>query len=201
MNTNYWSHESSEVSSKAIIGQGVEIWHNCQILPGAEIGESCVIGHNCLVGAKAKLGKGVKVGSNVDIWDLITLEDYVFIGPSVVFTHANSRAKYPKKDYPQYGMWEPILVMEGASIGANATIIQGSIIGKWAFVGAGAVVKGKVPDYAVVAGVPAKLIGWMCECGNKLVFEKNKAICRICNRRYRKKAAKVSEDCIQKLEE
>jgi len=194
MKRNYWSHESSEVSEKAIIGQGVKIWHNCQVLSGAEIGESCIIGHNCFVGAKAKLGKGVKIGSNVDLWDLITLEDYVFVGPSVVFTHTNSRAKYPKKDYPQYGKWEPILVKEGASIGANATIIQGSIIGKWAFVGAGAVLKGKVPDYAVVAGVPAKPIGWMCECGNELAFKRSKATCRICGRRYVKKAAKVSED-------
>lgn len=194
MKKNYWSHKSSEVSSKAIIGQGVKIWHNCQILSGAEIGESCIIGHNCFVGAKAKLGKGVKIGSNVDIWDLITLEDYVFVGPSVVFTHANSRAKYPKRDYPEYGKWEPILVKEGASIGANATIIHGSTIGKCAFVGAGAVVKGKVPDYAVVAGVPAKPIGWMCECGNELIFKRTKAICKICGRRYGKKAAVVSED-------
>jgi UDP-2-acetamido-3-amino-2,3-dideoxy-glucuronate N-acetyltransferase len=194
MKKNYWSHKSSEISSKAIIGQGAKIWHNCQILAGAEIGENCIIGHNCLVGAKAKLGKGVKIGSNVDIWDLITLEDYVFVGPSVVFTHANSRAKYPKKEYPQYGKWEPILVKEGASIGANATIIQGSIIGKWAFAGAGAVVKGKVPDYAIVVGVPAKPMGWMCECGNKLIFKTNKAVCSICCRKYEKKGTRVGEN-------
>jgi UDP-2-acetamido-3-amino-2,3-dideoxy-glucuronate N-acetyltransferase len=194
MKRKFWAHESSEVSENAIIGQDVKIWHNCQVLPGAEIGDNCVIGHNCLVSSKTKLGRGVKIGSNVDVWDLITLEDYVFVGPSVVFTHTNSRAKYPKKEYPQYGSWEPILVKEGASIGANATIIQGSIIGKWAFVGAGAVLKGTVPDYMVVAGVPAKPIGWMCECGNELIFRRNKAICKICGRRYGKKSDSVRQD-------
>lgn len=187
----YWAHKTSEISPEAKIGEGTKIWHNCQILPGARIGNDCVIGHNCFVGSNAEIGNGSKLGSNVDVWDMVKLEEYVFVGPGAVFTHTNSRAKYPKKKYPQYGKWEPILVKIGATIGANATIIQGSIIGEWAFVGAGAVVKGAVLDYAVVVGVPARQIGWMCECGNSLVFKNNNSVCETCLREYAKSAAKV----------
>ena len=128
-----------------------------------------MIGHNCFVGARAKLGNGVKLESNVDVWDLVTLEDYVFVGPAAVFTNdMNPRAKYPKKKYPHYGKWIPTVVKQGASIAANATIVCGVTIGKNAFVGAGTVVNKDVPDYAIVVGVPGKIIGWMCECGNKL---------------------------------
>ena len=142
--------------------------------------------------SKAKLGKGVKVESNIDIWDLVTLEDYVFVGPSAVFTNdKNPRAKYPKKDYPQYGGWLPTIVKKGATIGANATIVCGNKIGKWSMVGAGAVVAKDVPDYAIVVGVPAKIIGWVCECGNKLEFKKGQAVCKICKRKYKKKENKV----------
>ncbi len=189
---NYWAHKTAEIQKGAKIGKGTKIWQNCQILKGAEIGENCVIGHNCLVSSKAKLGKGVKLESNVDVWDLVTLEDYVFVGPSAVFTNdKNPRAKYPKSKYPQYGKWFPTLVKEGATIGANATIVCGIEIGKWAMIGAGAVVTKDVPDYAIVAGVPARIIGWVCECGNKLEFKKGKAICKICKRKYRKKRNKV----------
>src|SRR4030042_1220103 len=115
------------------------IWDNSQALQGAEIGEGCTIGHNCFIGSKAKLGKGVKIESNTDVWDYVTLEDYVFIGPSAVFTNdKNPRAKYPKAKYPEYGKWLPTLVKTGATIGANATIICGNIIGQWAIIGAGA---------------------------------------------------------------
>jgi UDP-2-acetamido-3-amino-2,3-dideoxy-glucuronate N-acetyltransferase len=149
--------------------------------------------------------------ANTDVWVGVVLEDFVFVGPSAVFTNdPNPRAKYPKKDFPQYGKWLPTRVLEGASIGANATIICGSVIGKWAFIGAGAVVKGFVADYAVVAGVPAKQIGWMCECGSKLAFKPAKAVklskltkltkqgseearCVICRREYQKINNLVSE--------
>lgn len=192
MKNNFWKHKTAEVQKGVKIGKGTKVWQNSQILKGAEIGENCVIGHNCFIGSKAKLGKGVKLESNIDVWDLVILEDYVFVGPSAVFTNdLNPRAKYPKKKYPQYGKWVPTLVKEGASIGANATIICGVVIGKWAFVGAGAVVRKDVPDYAVVAGVPAKQIGWICRCGNKLEFKKGKAICKICERKYQKKENKV----------
>lgn len=185
----YWSHPSAEVSPEAKIGQGTKIWQNSQVMAGAEIGENCTIGHNCFVGGRVKMGKGVKLESNIDAWDLVTLEDYVFVGPSAVFTNDfNPRAKYPKKKYPAYGQWRPTLVKEGASIGANATIICGVTIGKGAFIGAGAVVTKNIPDYAIVVGVPSKQIGWMCECGNKLDFKnKNQATCPICQRKYLKK--------------
>lgn len=192
MISDFWVHKTVEVQEGARIGKGTKIWQNSQILNRAQIGEDCIIGHNCFIGSKAKLGKGVKLESNIDVWDLVVLKDYVFVGPSAVFTNdPNPRAKYPKKKYPQYGKWVPTLVKEGASIGANATIICDVVIGKWAFVGAGAVVRKDVPDYAVVAGVPAKQIGWICRCGNKLEFKKGKAICKICERKYQKKKNKV----------
>lgn len=189
---NYWIHKTVEVSQKAKIGKGTKIWHHSQILDGAKIGQNCNIGHNCSIGRKAKIGNNVKIESNTDIWDLVTLKDYVFVGPSAVFTNdPNPRAKYPKKKYPNYGKWLPTLVEEGATIGANSTIICGNNIGKWAFIGAGAVVTENVPDYAIVVGVPAKIIDWICECGNKLEFQKGKTICKICGKKYVKKGKSV----------
>lgn len=190
----FWVHRTAEVQKRAEIGKGTKIWQNCQILKGAKIGEHCNIGHNCFVSSRAKLGNGVKLESNIDIWDLITLEDYVFIGPSVVFTNdKNPRAKYPKSKYPQYGRWLPVLVKTGATIGANATIICGNTIGRWAMIGAGSVVTKDIPDYAIAVGVPAKTRGWVCECGNKLEFKKGKAACRICKRKYSRKGAKIHQ--------
>jgi UDP-2-acetamido-3-amino-2,3-dideoxy-glucuronate N-acetyltransferase len=190
--SKFWSHKTAEIEKGAKIGKGTKIYQNCQILKGAQIGKNCVIGHNCFISSKAKIGNGVKLESNIDVWDLVTLEDYVFVGPSAVFTNdLNPRAKYPKKKFPKYGKWLPTLVKEGAMIGANATVLCGVTIGKWAMVGAGAVVTSDVPDYAIVVGNPAKIIGWACECGNKLEFKKEKAVCKICKRKYKKKGKKV----------
>jgi UDP-2-acetamido-3-amino-2,3-dideoxy-glucuronate N-acetyltransferase len=187
-------HKTAEISSEAKIGQGTKIWHHSQVLAGAQIGENCTIGHDCLIADGARLGNGVKVQSNTDVWQGVILEDYVFVGPSAVFTNdPNPRAKYPKKDFPEYGRWQPTLVKEGATIGANATVICGAAIGKWAFVGAGAVVKGQVPDYALIVGVPARQIGWMCECANKLIFKNDRADCGICGRKYSKKGAQITQ--------
>lgn len=190
----YWFHNTAEIQEGAKIGQGTKIWNNSQILKGAEIGKNCTIGHNCFIASRAKLGNGVKIESNTDVWDYVTLEDFVFIGPSAVFTNdLNPRAKYPKSKFPQYGKWIPTLVKEGASIGANTTIICGKTIGNWAMVGAGAVVVDDVPDYGIVVGIPARLVGWMCECGNKLNFQGGKAVCKVCKRKYKKAGDKVSE--------
>ena len=184
----FWAHKTAEVQRGAKVGKGTKIWNYSQIQNGAEIGENCTIGHNCLISSGAKIGKGVKLESNIDIWDLITLEDYVFVGPSVVFTNDRSpRAKYPKLKYPQYGEWLPTIVKKGASLGANATVVCGRIIGRWALIGAGTVVTKDVPDYALIVGVPARQIGWVCECGNKMEFKKKKAICRFCQKKYIKK--------------
>ena len=194
MKNNFWAHKTVEIQKGAKIGKGTKIWQNSQVLKGAKIGKDCVIGHNCFIGSKAKLGNGVKLESNIDVWDLITLDDYVFVGPSAVFTNdPNPRAKYPKAKFPQYGKWLPTLVKKGASIGANATIICGNIIGRWAFIGAGAVVTKDIPDYAIAVGVPAKVSGWICECGNKLEFKKEKTTCKICNRKYEKKNKKIQQ--------
>ena len=191
---NYFKHKTAKIQKGAKIGKGTKIWQNCRVLNGAEIGENCLIGHNCLIFGKAKLGNGVKLESNTDVFDLVTLENYVFVGPSAVFTNdPNPRARYPKRKYPKYGKWLPTLVKVGATIGANATIVCGNTIGRWAMVGAGAVVVDDVPDYATVVGVPAKIIGWICECGNKLEFRRNKTVCKICKRKYQKKKDKVWE--------
>ena len=188
----FWAHKTAEIQKGAKIGKGTKIWHNCQVLKGAKIGENCTIGHNCFISSKAKLGKGVKIESNTDVWDFITLKDFVFVGPSAVFTNdKNPRAKYPKKEYPQYGKWLSTLIKTGATIGANATIICGNTIGKWAMIGAGAVVADNVPDYAIVIGVPVKVVAWACECGNKLEFIKEEAVCKICKRKYQRKGDKV----------
>lgn len=194
MKNNIQIHKTAEVQKGAKIGKGTKIWHYSQILKSAQIGQDCIIGHNCFIGSGAKIGNSVKLESNIDVWDLVTLEDYVFVGPSAVFTNdLNPRAKFPKKKFPEYGKWKPTLVKEGATIGANATILCGNNIGKWAMVGAGAVVAENVPDYAVVLGIPAKLVGFVCQCGNKIEFKKEKAVCQICKRKYLKKNQKVSK--------
>ena len=188
----FWAHRTVQIQKGAKIGLGTKIWNHSQVQSGAKIGKNCVIGHNCFIGSRAKLGNGVKLECNIDVWDLVTLEDYVFVGPSAVFTNdKNPRARYPKKEFPQYGQWLPTLVKEGATIGANTTILCGITIGKWAMVGAGAVVTKDIPDYAIAVGVPAKIVGWVCKCGNPLRFKKNKATCKICKRKYQKKRNKV----------
>ena len=192
MKPKFSAHKTSEVPSGAVIGSGTKIWNNSQILKGAIIGNDCVIGHNCLVSSKAKLGRGVKLEANIDVWDLVELGDFVFVGPSAVFTNdLNPRAKYPKSQFPEYGEWLPTIVKEGASIGANATILCGNTVGKWAMVGAGSVVTRDVPDYAIAVGVPARVLGWACECGRKIVFKRGKALCDICSRAYKKEDFKV----------
>jgi len=189
MNEKFYAHETAIIDEPCEIGEGTKIWHFSHIMKGAKIGKNCTIGQNCFVGSRAVIGNGVKLQNNVSVYDLVTLEDYVFVGPSAVFTNdLNPRAKYPKG-----GKWIPTFVKEGATIGANATILCGITIGKWAMVGAGAVVTKNVPDYAIVAGVPAKVVGWICECGEKLNFKKGKAKCEKCGRNYQKRGNKVSE--------
>src|SRR3989344_736436 len=189
---NYWAHKTAEIQEGAKIGNNTKIWHNTQVLKGAKVGENCTIGRNSFIDAKTKLGKGVKIGSNVDVFALVSMEDYVFVGAGVVFTNdLNPRSKYPKSEYPQYGKWLPTLVKEGATIGANATILCGNKIGKWAMVGAGAVVTKDIADYAVAVGVPAKQIGWICECGNKIMFDNDRTSCRVCRKKYARKDNKV----------
>ena len=175
---DYFVHESSYIDDDVKIGKGTKIWHFCHIQSGAEVGENCSFGQNVNVSNNVKIGNGVKVQNNVSIYEGVELEDYVFCGPSMVFTNDSTpRAKYPKGS----AGYKRTLLKEGATVGANATIVCGHTIGKWAMIAAGAVVTKDVPDYALMAGVPAKQIGWVCECGEKLDEHK---MCPKCNCQY-----------------
>lgn len=174
--SDYFVHESSYVDDGVKIGQGTKIWHFSHIQSGAVIGNNCSFGQNVNVANNVKIGNGVKVQNNVSIYEGVELEDYVFCGPSMVFTNdLTPRAKYPKGSMG----YKKTVLKEGATIGANATIVCGHTIGKWAMIAAGAVVTKDVPDYALMAGVPAKQIGWVCECGEII---KESGTCPKCGR-------------------
>jgi UDP-2-acetamido-3-amino-2,3-dideoxy-glucuronate N-acetyltransferase len=178
----YFIHESSYVDENVQIGEGTKIWHFCHIQSGTKIGRKCSIGQNVNVGNNVLIGNFVKIQNNVSVYEGVTLEDYVFCGPSMVFTNViDPRCKYPQRGSEFY---RKTLVREGASIGANATIVCGHTIGKHAFIAAGAVVTKNVPDYALMAGVPARQIGWVCECGEKLSIIENNAKCPRCGLNY-----------------
>ncbi|MBN2297902.1 MAG: Gfo/Idh/MocA family oxidoreductase [Deltaproteobacteria bacterium] len=160
----FFVHDTSIIDNGASIGAGTKIWHFSHILKNSKIGADCSIGQNVVIGPDAIIGKGCKIQNNVSIYKGVTLEDSVFCGPSMVFTNVfNPRAHIPRMDEMR-----PTLVKQGATIGANATIVCGHTIGSYAFIGAGAVVNRGAPDHALMVGNPARQIGWMCECGNKL---------------------------------
>ncbi len=163
---DFFVHESSYVDEGCTIGKGTKIWHFCHIMPNCSIGENCNIGQNVVISPQVIIGNNVKIQNNVSVYTGVICEDDVFLGPSMVFTNVfNPRSGVSRKDeYMQ------TLVKKGASIGANATIVCGNTIGKYAFVGAGAVVIRDVPDYALVVGNPSRQIGWMSENGQKLIF-------------------------------
>lgn len=162
---DYFVHESSYIDDDVEIGKGTKIWHFCHVQKGAKIGENCSFGQNVNVSNNVKIGNGVKVQNNVSIYEGVELEDYVFCGPSMVFTNdLTPRAKYPKGTEG----YKKTLIKEGASIGANATVVCGHTIGRCAMIAAGAVVTKDVPDYALMAGVPARQIGWVDERGNRI---------------------------------
>ena len=174
----FFVHESSFVDDDVKIGKGTKIWHFCHIQSGARIGENCSLGQNVNVSNNAIIGNGVKIQNNVSVYEGVELEDYVFCGPSMVFTNdLTPRAKYPKG----HSGYKRTLVKKGATIGANATIVCGNVIGEWSTIAAGAVVTKDVPDHALMAGVPARQIGWVCECGQVLMSE---YVCPDCGRRY-----------------
>ncbi len=186
---NYFVHESSYVDDGAKIGTGTKIWHFSHVSKGAVIGEKCQIGQNVFIGGDVVIGNGVKIQNNVSIYDKIVLEDYVFCGPSCVFTNVfNPRSEYPRDREKEF---LKTVLKRGASVGANATIVCGNTIGRSVFVGAGSVVTKDIPDYALVYGNPARIKGWMCECGEKLEFENGSSECAKCAKRYNLDGNKV----------
>ena len=189
---NYFKHESAYVDENCVIGDDTKIWHFSHIQSGARIGKKCVFGQNVNVGSNVSIGDFCKVQNNVSIYEGVTLDDYVFCGPSMVFTNILD----PKCKYPQVGAeyYVKTLVKEGASIGANATIVCGITLGKHCLVGAGSVVTKDVPDYALVVGVPGKILGWVSEAGKRLEFNKNGiAFCEKSQKKYQLKDGLVTE--------
>ena len=177
---DYFVHESSYADEGAHIGKGTKIWHFSHVMPGAEIGEGVSIGQNVNVGGKAKIGNRCKIQNNISVYDDVEIEDDVFCGPSMVFTNVyNPRAFIVRKHE-----YRKTLVRRGATIGANSTIVCGITVGRYAFIGAGAVVNKDVPDFALMLGVPAKPKGWMCKCAVQLKFVGAKAACEACGEKY-----------------
>lgn len=161
---SYWKHESAIVDEGAQLGEGTKVWHFAHISPGARIGERCAFGQGVYVGNDVLIGHNVRVQNNVSVYDAVTLEDDVFCGPSMVFTNVyNPRAAIARKNE-----YRRTLVKQGATLGANCTIVCGHTIGRYAFVGAGAVVQKDLSDFALVVGVPARQIGWMSRFGERL---------------------------------
>ncbi|MGB0979252.1 MAG: acyltransferase, partial [Croceimicrobium sp.] len=167
METEYFAHPTAVIDSGAKIGAGTKIWHFSHVMPNAILGEACNLGQNVVVSPDVILGKNVKIQNNVSIYTGVTCEDDVFLGPSMVFTNVTN----PRSAVNRRGSYEKTNVGKGASIGANATIVCGHDIGKYAFIGAGAVVTKTVPAYALMVGNPARQIGWMSEYGHRLKFD------------------------------
>ena len=188
----YFKHSSSYIDDNVEVGEGTKIWHFSHIQKGAKIGKSCILGQNVNVGGNVVIGDFCKIQNNVSIYEGVTLEDYVFCGPSIVFTNIlNPRCKYPQAGSEFY---IKTLVKEGASIGANATVVCGHTIGKHAMIGAGSVVTKDIPDFALVVGNPAKIIGWYSEAGEKLIFDKDQiAKCKRSGKTYKFENNQVSE--------
>src|SRR5437763_8385343 len=178
--TDYFVHESSYVDAGAQIGRDTKIWHFCHVMPGAVIGERCSLGQNVVVMPGTRIGNNVKIQNNVSIYEGVMLEDDVFCGPSCVFTNVlNPRAHVSRKHE-----YRRPRVKRGSSIGANATIVCGVTLGEYAFIGAGAVVTADVPAFGLMLGVPARRVGWMCQCGERLVVAGGRSAGAVCGGSY-----------------
>lgn len=189
---DYKVHESSYVDEPCQIGTGTQIWHFCHVMKNARIGQNCRIGQNVVISPNVTIGNNVKIQNNVSVYTGVTLEDDVFCGPSMVFTNVfNPRSAVPRNTEDDY---RKTLVQKGASIGANATIVCGVTIGRYAFIGAGSVITRDIPDYALVYGNPSRQQGWVCYCGEKLPThpEPLKA-CTACHRQYREENNLLTE--------
>ena len=181
--TTYFSHETAIIDKGCIIGDGSKIWHFSHLMEGAKIGENCNVGQNVFIANDVVLGNNVKVQNNVSLYSGVQCEDDVFLGPSMVFTNVkNPRSAIVRKDE-----FQETIIRKGVTIGANATIVCGTSIGKFAFVAAGAVITKNVADYALMKGVPAKQDGWISEFGEKLEFENDIATCKATKDQYKLK--------------
>ena len=179
--TTYFSHETAIIDEGCIIGNGSKIWHFSHLMEGAKIGKNCNIGQNVFIANDVVLGNNVKVQNNVSLYSGVQCEDDVFLGPSMVFTNVkNPRSAIVRKDE-----FQETIIRKGVTIGANATIVCGTSIGKFAFVAAGAVITKNVIDYALMKGVPAKQDGWISEFGEKLEFENDIATCKATKQQYK----------------
>ena len=190
MGTHFFAHETAVIDSGCEIGEGTKIWHFSHIMTNCTIGQQCSIGQNVVISPEVRIGNRVKIQNNVSVYTGVICEDDVFLGPSAVFTNViNPRSAIARKDE-----YKATLVQKGATIGANATIVCGINIGKYAFVGAGAVVTKNIPDYALVVGNPARQSGWMSEYGHKLKFNSEGfAVCPESQDNYRLENGKVSK--------
>ena len=187
---DFFVHESAFVDDGASIGQGTKVWHFCHVMPNAEIGEGCTLGQNVVVMPNTKIGNNVKIQNNVSIYEGVILEDDVFCGPSCVFTNVNT----PRSHVTRRGEFQRTLVCRGASIGANATVVCGVTLGAYSFVGAGAVVTSDVPAHALMVGVPARRVGWMCQCGERLQVSDARASCDRCGSAYHEEGGQLLAD-------
>jgi UDP-2-acetamido-3-amino-2,3-dideoxy-glucuronate N-acetyltransferase len=178
---SYFKHESAFIDDGAEIGDGTKIWHFCHVSSGARIGAGCTLGQNVFVAGTSVIGDRVRIQNNVSIYDGVVLDHDVFVGPSAVFTNVSN----PRSEVSRKREYQRTVVNAGATIGANATVVCGVELGRYAFVGAGAVVTHDVKPFALVVGVPARQIGWMCRCGVRLTIAAAGARCSACERAYR----------------
>ena len=162
--SDYFVHESSYIDDDVRIGENTKIWHFSHVMKGAKVGNDCSLGQNVNVGNNAVIGDRCRIQNNVSVYEGVEIEDNVFCGPSCVFTNVTT----PRAHFPVHGVYAKTLIKEGASLGANCTVVCGHTVGKSALIGSGAVVAKDVKDYALMVGVPAKQIGWVCECGKRL---------------------------------
>jgi len=184
----YFAHPTAVIDEPCEIGEGTKIWHFSHIMSEAKIGKGCTIGQNIMIAHGVSIGNNVKIQNNVSVFEGVIIEDDVFLGPSMVFTNVTN----PRSFISRRAEFEKTVVKQGATIGANATVICGNTIGKYAFVGAAAVVTKDIPDYALVVGNPARITGWVCECGIKLTFSDSIAACK-CGKKYKKSGDRVVE--------
>lgn len=196
MEKKYFVHESAYVDDNVEIDDGTKVWHFSHVQSGSKIGKNCSLGQNVNVGNNVVIGNNVKIQNNVSVYEGVELEDFVFCGPSMVFTNIMN----PRSEFPQRGseFYLKTLVKKSASLGANSTIVCGNTIGKYTLVGAGSVVTRDVPDYAMVVGTPAQIKGWVCACGKKLSLSRDaksaeSATCSKCGREYKKNKNNVEQ--------